>query len=186
MKFVKLITFTILLVSLSSQAQSGTQVLHDKNTPFAEALAPFENYLGGWTATFKAQEGQPPVVDVTLFEKVLNGKGLKTTHSINDGVYGGESIIFWNNKTSRLEFYYFTTADFFTTGWMEFETPTRFVAYEDVTGRSALAQGISKVRSVSELKGDSMMVSTSYLKNGEWTKPDTREYRRTNKNVIFK
>ena len=171
---------------VTATATNQTIVKRNSKVPFAEQLSAFENYLGGWTATFDTPPDQPKVVDVTLFEKVLNGKALRTTHSINDGAYGGESYVFWNNQTKRLEFHYFTTADFITTGWMEFETPTKFVAYEDVTGESQVSQGITKVRSISELAGDSMTVSTSYLKNGEWTKPQMRKYSRTNKPVVFK
>lgn len=166
-------------------ADSKTEIVRKNTAAFAPQLQKFDSYLGGWTATFPAQPGQPPVIDVTLFEKVLNGKALKTTHSINEGVYGGESYIFWNNKTNRLEFHYFTTADFFTTGWLEFVSDNEFVAYEDVTGEGVVSQGITKVKSSSKLLGDKMEVSTSYLKNGEWTKPETRTYQRTTRDVIF-
>ncbi len=169
----------------SKDEMKGTKVVRTGSAAFAPQLAKFESYLGGWTAEFKVQPGQAPVSDVTLFEKVLNGKALKTTHSINDGVYGGESYIFWNNTSQRLEFHYFTTADFMTTGYLEFISDNEFVAYEDVTGQSQMSQGITKVKSASKLLGDKMTVSTSYLKNGEWTTPETREYVRTTKDVIF-
>jgi hypothetical protein len=161
----------------ASTIESTKQTIVKRNSkvPFVKQLAAFESYLGGWTSTFDTLPGQPKVVDVTLFEKVLNGRALRTTHSINDGDYGGESYVFWNNQTERLEFHYFTTAEFMTT-----------VAYEKVTGKSQVSQGITKVRSISELAGDSMTVSTSYLKNGEWTKPAMRKYSRTNKPVVFK
>ena len=179
-------TNTTIENATSTQASKNETVVVRKNiAPFASQLAKFEPYLGGWTASFNVQPGQAPVNDVTLFEKVLNGKALKTTHSINDGMYGGESYIFWNNTTQRLEFHYFTTADFITTGYLEFVSDNEFVAYEDVTGKSQVAQGITKVKSSSKLLGETMTVSTSYLKNGEWTTPETRVYRRTTKDVVF-
>ena len=178
-------TYVMALTDHSKSEPAATKVIRTGTAAFAPQLAKFESYLGGWTASFKVQAGQAPVSDVTLFEKVLNGKALKTTHSINDGVYGGESYIFWNNTTQRLEFHYFTTADFMTTGYLEFVSENEFVAYEDVTGKSQMSQGITKVKSASKLLGDKMTVSTSYLKNGEWTTPETREYVRTTKDVIF-
>ncbi|MDA8622041.1 hypothetical protein N9L48_05270 [Psychrosphaera sp.] len=179
-------TASVVATPIKSSPANETQVVQNQSKPFSKHLEKFEEYLGGWTAEFSAQAGQPSVTDVTLFEKVLNGNGLKTTHSINEGVYGGESIIFWNNKTNRLEFYYFTTANFFTSGWMEFINENTFVAYENVTGESTTSQGISQVKSTSTLNGDSMTVSTSYFKNGEWTDDAKRIYTRTNKNVVFK
>ncbi len=162
-----------------------TVVIRKGSAPFDNELQKFENYLGGWSAEFSVRAGEPPVKDVTLFEKVLNGKALRTTHSVNNGAYGGESYVLWNAKASRLEFYYFTTANFFTTGWMEFTGPNTFVAYENVTGESKTSSGITQVKSTSELGGDKMTVSTSYLKNGEWTPAEKRQYTRTNKPVIF-
>lgn len=177
---------SIATTTTSDEGDSVTKVIHAGQQSFNKHLAKFEDYLGGWTANFSVEKGQPSVTDVTLFEKVLNGKGLKTTHSINDGMYGGESIIYWNNKSNRLEFYYFTTADFFTSGWMEFIDKNTFVAYENVTGESSTSQGITQVKSTSTLNGDSMTVATSYLKNGEWTKEEGRTYTRTTKDVVFK
>ncbi len=177
---------SIAATKTSDDGDSVTKVIHAGQQSFNKHLAKFEDYLGGWTANFSVEKGQPSVTDVTLFEKVLNGKGLKTTHSINDGMYGGESIIYWNNKSNRLEFYYFTTADFFTSGWMEFIDKNTFVAYENVTGESSTSQGITQVKSTSTLNGDSMTVATSYLKNGEWTKEEGRTYTRTTKDVVFK
>ncbi len=80
-------------------------------------------------------------------------------------------------------FYYFTTAGFYTKGTMKVLSPTQFVAYEEVTGSK---EGITKVRSISELKNDTFVVSTSYLKKGEWTKPEQRTYTRSTKAVKFK
>lgn len=152
----------------------------------APELAIFEPYLGTWHAEFERKPNQPKMVDVSKWERALNGKALRTLHSINDGMYGGESLIFWDTKTKQLTFYYFTTADFYTTGTLEILSNNSFAAYEDVTGESQLAQGIIKVRSTSQLLGDKMKVSTSYLKNGEWTPEESRTYTRSTKQVIFK
>jgi hypothetical protein len=66
---------------------------------------------------------------------------------------------------------------------MKVLSPTQFVAYEDVTGSK---DGITKVKSTSDLKDEKFIVSTSYLKKGEWTKPESRTYTRSTKAVKFK
>ena len=148
-------------------------------------LAMFQPYLGTWYAVFEEKDGKPVVSDVSKWQRILNGKALKTIHSINDGAYGGESIIFWDKKQSKLVFYYFTTADFMTQGEIEILSKNSFVAYENVDGQSEMSRGITKVRSTSTLDKDQLTVATAYLKNGEWTKPQTRVYKRSNKQVIF-
>ena len=146
-------------------------------------LAVFKPYLGTWQADFDVPKGAKPVQDVGHWERALNGKAIHTKHSINEGEYGGESMIFYDSKKESLVFYYFTTAGFYTKGTMKVLSPTQFVAYEEVTGSK---EGITKVRSISELKNDTFVVSTSYLKKGEWTKPEQRTYTRSTKAVKFK
>ena len=169
------------LVILCSIVFSGAALAESKK--LVEELAVFEAYLGTWQADFDVAEGKPPVQDVSKWERALNGTTLKTLHSINNGEYGGESLIFFDKKLNKLVFYYFTTAGFYTRGTIEVIGETTFVAYEDVEGN---ANGITKVKSTSTLMGNKMRVSTSYLKNGEWTKPESREYQRSEKEVVFK
>ena len=153
------------------------------NQELSPELEVFAPYLGTWEATFKTPEGKPPVVDVSKWERHLNGKAVRTLHSINQGEYGGESIIFFDKKRNSLVFYYFTTADFFTEGTIEMLSDTSFVAYEEVTGS---ADGITRVKSLSEMTKNRMKVSTSYLKHGKWTEPESRTYTRSSKTVVFK
>lgn len=173
-----ILIFIFLLSPLAAAKNSEEKAL-------AKELAMFQPYLGTWYSVFKEENGKPVVSDVSKWQRVLNGKALKTIHSVNNGAYGGESIIFWDKKKNKLVFYYFTTADFMTQGEIEILSPNSFVAYEDVDGNSEMSKGISKVRSTSTLSKDKLVVSTSYLKNGEWTKPEQREYRRSTKKVIF-
>lgn len=161
-----------------------TNILSADEPPFlAKELAVFKPYLGTWQANFEVAKGKPPVQDVGKWQRALNGMAIKTSHSINEGEYGGESMIFWDDKKQSLLFYYFTTAGFYTQGTMKVLSPTQFVAYENVTGSK---EGITRVKSTSEFKNEQFVVSTSYLKKGEWTKPEQRVYTRSNKEVIFK
>ncbi|MFY8274670.1 hypothetical protein AAEU32_11165 [Pseudoalteromonas sp. SSDWG2] len=146
-------------------------------------LKVFEPYLGTWEATFAMADGQADLVDVSSWERALNGTAIRTKHSINEGVYGGESFIFWDKDSEQLVFYYFTTAGFFTQGQLEISEDGSFVAYEDVSGSE---EGITQVKSTSTFVDGKFVVATSYLKEGQWTKPEQRTYTRSNKSVIFK
>lgn len=170
---VGLITFMFLPSLLAQEKQP---FLHEK-------LQVFAPYFGTWQATFKGKDGKPDVIDVSHWDRALNGMAIKAQHSINNGDYGGETIIFWDDKKQKLVFFYFTTANFYTQGEMEMITDTSFVAYEDVTGN---VNGITRVKSISHMSTSGMTVNTSYLREGEWTEPESRTYTRSDKTVIFK
>jgi len=153
------------------------------NAELAAELRVFEPYFGTWQADFPVAEGQPAMQDVSHWARALNGTAVRTLHSINDGLYGGESLIFWDKSKNSLVFYYFTTAGFYTQGTMEMVNDHGFIAYEDVTGNK---DGITKVKSTSTLRDGQIIVSTQYLKQEKWTSPETRVYQPSEKNVKFK
>ncbi|AIY64171.1 hypothetical protein [Pseudoalteromonas piratica] len=167
MKKLLIIGIALLLQTLATHANA-----------LDEKLKIFEPYLGTWESTFSNG-----AVDVSHWESTLNGTTLRTLHSINEGAYGGESLIFWDNKKQKLVFFYFTTAGFYTQGELEITAENEFVAFEDVTGNK---DGITKVKSSSKLTDDKITVSTSYFKQGEWTAPESRSYTRSTKKVKFK
>ncbi|WP_440054564.1 hypothetical protein ACSLBF_17210 [Pseudoalteromonas sp. T1lg65] len=148
-----------------------------------EKLAVFAPYLGTWQSDFEVKSGQPKVQDISKWERALNGKAIRTLHSINEGMYGGESLIFWDQSQQSLKFYYFTTAGFYTHGTLEVVSPTEFVAFEEVTNSK---EGITQVKSSSHFTENAFIVSTQYLKNGQWTKPEKRHYTPSKKQVVFK
>ncbi len=45
--------------------------------PKLEFLAP---YMGTWQAAFKSKNGAPSVIDVSMWERALNGKAIRTLH----------------------------------------------------------------------------------------------------------
>ena len=181
MKVLKWSSVILILFSLTTQAQEREKTQH-----LAPQLSMFEPYIGTWESEFAPREDGTRIIDVSHWERALNGKALRTLHSINDGMYGGESLIFWDKNKQKLVFYYFTTADFMTHGELEILSENSFAAYEEVSGESEMSKGISKVKSVSTLMKDKLVVETSYLKNGEWTKPETRTYVPSTKSVKFK
>ncbi|TRX54065.1 hypothetical protein FNN08_12695 [Thalassomonas sp. M1454] len=171
-----MIVFCLLSISLHTNAQTPEQ-------PLAEPLAKFQGFLGNWQSEMLMDDGKTKVTDVALWERALNGKAIRSTHSIDNGMYGGEMLLFWDKAQSSLVFYYFTTADFYTKGTIEVVSDNSFIAYEDVKGSQ---QGITKVKSTSTLVDGNMLVTTSYLKKGEWTKPESRTYKPSERKVIFK
>ena len=72
---------------------------------------------------------------------------IKITHSVNDGEYGGISIITWDQNKSSLVSSYFTTEGFTTNALMHFENG-KLISLEDVTGN---ANGITKVKAIIEM-----------------------------------
>lgn len=137
-------------------------------------LKPFGPYLNKtWKGTFIGEPGQPPMYDIARWERILNGQAIRMMHSVNDGIYGGETILFWDKAKQSLVYYYFTTAGFFTNGTMRMEEG-RWVAHEMVTNN---ANDITEVRSTSEFRPDgSMHTVAEFLQNGKWVPGHTIHY----------
>lgn len=132
-----------------------------------EHLAVFKPYIGKtWKGRLSEPGAEEESWDVSRWERALNGKAVRILHSVNDGEYGGETIVYWNREKEEVEYYYFTTAGFYTIGTMEINDDGTFSAMEDVTGN---ANGITKVRSTSTVLPDGgLQAEAEYLKNGEW------------------
>ena len=132
---------------------------------------PLKPFLKTWRGEVASGAGEKASYDVQRWELALNGKAVRVMHSFSDGSYGGESIITWDQSKGSLAFYYFTTAGFFTNGTITFEDG-KYVSHEMVNGA---AQGITEVKSISEILPDGRMKGKSqYLKNGVWV--DGREF----------
>ncbi|MBI1177877.1 hypothetical protein GC207_10625 [bacterium] len=113
-----------------------------------------------WRGEFKEQNNGQPVIDISRWERALNGKAVRVIHSINDGVYGGEIIIQWNSEKQAIQYFYFTTAGFRTEGTMTINDG-KFVGVENIIGN---LNGTKKVRSTSTLQPDgSLVVKAEYL-----------------------
>jgi len=132
-----------------------------------DALKPLEPFVGKtWKGEFKGSTPENPRIDVARWEKAMGGKAIRVVHSINDGEYGGEMILFSDPESGELTYFYFTTAGFYTQGTLEVWGEGKFTGVEDVKGN---AQGITQVKSMSEILPDGRLRGTSkYLKKGEW------------------
>ena len=138
----------------------------DEQPPLAKELEPLRPLLGkNWRGEFKNSSAQKPIIDVARWERALNGQAVRVLHSINDGAYGGESIIRWNANTAKIEYYYFTTAGFMTRGTVTAE-PGKLLTHENVEGSSG---GITEVRGTYEVLPDGRFrATTEHLKDGKW------------------
>jgi hypothetical protein len=154
------LALSLILLSLRSAAAADPPAL-DAN------LEPLRPFLGRTLkGVFPESKPDKPMSDVVRWEAILNGKAIRVMHSINDGAYGGETIIRWDAEQKAITFYYFTTADFMTSGTMTIEG-TSITAHETVKNN---AQGITAVRSTSELLPDGKLhVKSEYEKDGKWT-----------------
>jgi hypothetical protein len=176
----------LLYLTLLTGGFTTTQYLLAADTPqLAPQLEPLRPLLEKtWKGTFENSKPENPVVDVMRWERALNGKAIRVLHSINDGVYGGETIYRWDEQKKAVTYYYFTTAGFMTTGTMTFKDG-KLISHELVTGS---AGGTTEVRGTSELTKDGeLKVKTEHLKDGQWTPGHAVTYKQApDAKVVFK
>jgi hypothetical protein len=130
-----------------------------------EHLAAFAPLVGKtWRGEFKSSTKEKPMFDVARWDVILKGKAIRSTHSVNDGIYGGETIIMWDRQKKTLAAFYFTTAGFFTESTFELKDG-KLLSRETVRGNQ---QGITEVEAVSEVSDGKLHVKSRYLKNGQW------------------
>jgi hypothetical protein len=172
---VKTLWFILALFSCSSGA--AEMVLH----PELEIFRPFVD--SHWEGDLTEPGKDKKMIDRSSWSRALNGQAIKTMHSINDGDYGGETMIFWDQKQQKIAYYYFTTAGFYTHGTMTYNATTKSIeALEYVENNK---QGITQVRSSSVLDDTGVLkVSSEYLQNDKWIKGHSAVYKRVPKTGI--
>ena len=151
----------------------------------SEHLKQFKPYIGKtFKGEFSTSTKEQPVFDISHWERILNGMAIKITHSVNDGEYGGISIISWYENKNSLVSSYFTTAGFTTNALMHFEDG-KLISLEDVTGNE---NGITKVKAIIEfLENGDLRNSSKYLINDEWIDGHAIYYKEApNAKVLFK
>jgi len=118
-----------------------------------------------WRGTLSPAGAAKPVVDVHRFDLVLGGRAVRSSHSINDGEYGGETLFTWDAEKKAIVYTYVTTGGFYTTGTVEAEAGG-FKSHEVVHGS---ATGPSEVEATSRILPDGRLhVKSRYLKDGKW------------------
>jgi len=150
------------LAALASAVLSAAPTQTEMDPRFA----PLRPLLGKtWRAVLSKSGSEKPAVDVQRWERALNGQAVRILHSINDGEYGGESIVIWDKERQSLAFWYFTTAGFYTTGTVAVEDGA-LVTHELVKGD---ADGVTEVKAVHRVLPDGRLhVKTRFLKAGRW------------------
>ena len=155
-----LISITISL-ALASSAVAADQPGLDAHLEF---LRPWLD------KTFKSESKDPKsdklTADVVHWERALNGRAVRITHSLNEGAYGGEVIVRWDEEKQAVCYHYFTTDTFWTEGTMTFSAG-KITSHEFVKGK---AEGITEVRATIEMQPDSTYLQKSeFLKDGKWS-----------------
>ncbi len=161
-----------LLVVISPAGSAGEEPdLH----PQLEFFRPYLDTY--WIGELSQPGTDKPMTDRSHWQRALNGQAIKTIHSLNHGEYGGESMIFWDEKKQSLAYYYFTTAGFYTHGSMSFDAATNVLeAYELVENNG---NGITAVksRSIFDIEAGTLTTSSQYLQNDQWVAGHSSVYR---------
>lgn len=122
-------------------------------------MKPFEPYAGKiWRAESTDGNGKP-MVDVAHWELILGGRALQITHSLNDGKYGGRTILFYDESAKQYVFHYFTNAGFHTMGTATVNG-NKMVSTETVKGH----KDIVEVRATAILGEGEMKTTSEYVK----------------------
>lgn len=180
MKWLPLIVLLVLVPQDIPKPESKPE-----NTRLNEHLKIFEPYLGKtYRGEFANSTPEKPIVDVSRWERAMNGQAVRVLHSVNAGDYGGETIMMWDATSEKIAFWYFTTAGFITTGTVELKGE-HWASIEKVSGN---ANGITEVKATTEPTPDGGFVTKSqYFKNGKWEPGSERTYRvAPDAQVIFK
>lgn len=145
----------------------------------------FEPFVGKtFRGEFANSTPEKPMFDVSHWERAMNGRAIRILHSVNEGEYGGETIVMWDPESKELRSWYFTTAGFHTEGTFKIDG-NRLISVEKVTGNE---NGITEVKATSELKPEGQLsVKSEYLANGSWVPGHTITYHEApDAKVVFK
>ena len=137
-------------------------------------LLGFENFIDKkFKGEFYNSTKENPLIDVIYFERILNGNAISISHSVNNGVYGGKSIIVWNSKNLKLESYYFSTGGEMIQSHVSTEK-NEIVMVEDFSKND---NGIQKVKKIYRLGKDGILeYQIKYFMNNIWVNSHDMEY----------
>lgn len=180
MKIVRMnrasLALTVLLAALRTEADLPKLDSH------LEPLRPLLEKT--WRGPFKNSKPDQPVIDIAHWERALNGRAVRILHSINNGVYGGETLIMWDEQKQSVVYHYFTTAGFDTEGTMTFKEG-KITSTEKVQNDK---DGTTEVRAVMDfLPMGGFHVKADYLTKGEWKLGHEADYKEdATAKVVFK
>lgn len=130
-----------------------------------ETFGPLVNFVG------KTYLGKPPnagpdeLGDIQAWEWAVGGTAMSIRHAIEDGSYGGETLIYHDDAKQSLAYMYVTNAGFATQGTMSFGDDGSWTSVEAVSGH----ESITEVRSTGRSNPDgALTMNSEYLQNGSW------------------
>ncbi|ESQ74687.1 hypothetical protein ABAC402_13090 [Asticcacaulis sp. AC402] len=138
------------------------------------AFAPLEAWAGKtWRGTGKGPAGGAPINDIQQWQWDLGGHAIRIVHSVNNGAYAGESVLFPAADGDGYVYTYVTTGGFYTTGIIRAGVGKGYVAEETVHG----VPGMGKLRSKGEIGADGVYrVRSSMEKDGQWVETGGFDY----------
>jgi hypothetical protein len=168
MKTLHMVIFGFLIL-VAMNASAAAEPTLDEHLEFLRPL------LGKtWKGEFKGSTPEKSMIDIARWDRALNGKAVRIVHSLNAGLYGGESIIIWDDATHAVTYYYFTTAGFMTKGTIT-NRQGKIITHEVVSGA---AGGVTEVRGQTELRADgTVFIKTEHLKDSVWMPGRETTYR---------
>ncbi len=117
-----------------------------------------------WKALLNPDQG---LYDTARWEIALKGNVLRILHALSGSVYGGETLLFWDEEAQTLVYTYCTTARFYTHGTAEPMPGGKIFFKEQVVGP---AGGVTANEVVLSLDAPNQMhKQVRSLRNGEWS-----------------
>ena len=138
-----------------------------KSKPFlSNHLIEMKPLIGNtYKGNFINSTKENPMIDVLSFERALNGNAVKVIHSVNNGEFGGETMVMWNPEKGGIQSWYFTSAGSLTIQNVQIKKDA-FISIENVEKNQ---NGITKVKTIIEvLHGNQIKKRTKYLMNNLW------------------
>lgn len=144
-------------------------------SPKSAAYEPMAYFapLDGKTYRAKWKDAKGTYTDVAIYELILGGRALQSTHRIQENGYGGRTIFFYDEGAKRYVYHYFTNAGFHTTGAADLKDGV-IETVETVNGHETIAA----VKSKSRFSADKLEINAIYVgKDGKETATPPRIYR---------
>ena len=134
-------------------------------------LAAFDPLVGQiWRG---ASITDPGVIDEITFERTAGGRAIRSVHTVNGGVYTGDTLITFDRESGRLISFYATNGGFHTTGHIRVLGPGQFEFLQVVHG----LDGVTEVRAQTTLTDGVYRIRSQHLINGEWVETGGFDYR---------
>ena len=147
-------------------------------------LKGLEKFLGKtYKGEFLNSSQENPLFDMMFWERALNGNAVRILHSVNEGEYGGETIIMWNPDKNKLYSWYFNTGGSQSEGTVEIDTDHCLI----IENVSKNKNGIKKVKTIYKYtRSGEINCKVKYFINNIWFDAHNHLYKQIDKKLIFK